>query len=101
MADGILVPQPGTEPRLSAVRAWSPNHWTGRESPPLHFGVVCYIANSDSPCYLIDPSTIFSTVDLQPYQTQRTQDSRSYSVTPDYHFPVLKGLNLFPQFFTF
>ena len=24
----ILVPQPGTEPRPMAVKAWSPNHWT-------------------------------------------------------------------------
>ena len=26
-----VVPQPGVEPRPSAVRAWSPNHWTTRE----------------------------------------------------------------------
>ena len=32
-ASGILVPQPGIEPRPSAVRAWSPNHWTTREFP--------------------------------------------------------------------
>ena len=30
-ACGILVPQPGTEPEPSAVKAWSPNHWTVRE----------------------------------------------------------------------
>ena len=29
----ILVPRPGTEPRPSAVKAPSPNHWTAREYP--------------------------------------------------------------------
>ena len=28
---GILVPQTGIEPGPSAVKAWSPNHWTARE----------------------------------------------------------------------
>ena len=32
-ACGILVPQPGIEPRPSAVKAQSPNHWTAREFP--------------------------------------------------------------------
>ena len=32
---GILVPWPGIEPATSAVRAWSPNHWTSREFPSL------------------------------------------------------------------
>ena len=32
-ACGILVPQPGTEPRSSVVGAWSPNHWLAREFP--------------------------------------------------------------------
>ena len=32
-ACGILVPQPGIEPRPSAVKAWSPNHWTAKEFP--------------------------------------------------------------------
>ena len=32
-ACGILVPQPGTEPRLSAVKVLSPNDWTARECP--------------------------------------------------------------------
>ena len=33
----ILVPQPGIEPGPSAVKVWSPNHWTARNSflPPL------------------------------------------------------------------
>ena len=30
-ACGILVPQPGIEPRPLAVSAWSPNHWPTRE----------------------------------------------------------------------
>ena len=30
-AFGILVPRPGTEPRPSAMKAWSPNRWTARE----------------------------------------------------------------------
>ena len=32
-ADGILVPQPGIESRDSAVRGWTPNHWTSRGIP--------------------------------------------------------------------
>ena len=35
VASGILVPQPGIEPRPSAVKAWSPNHWTAREFASL------------------------------------------------------------------
>ena len=33
VACGILVPQPGIEPRPSAVKMWSINHWTAREFP--------------------------------------------------------------------
>ena len=29
----ILAPQPGIEPVLPAVEAWSPNHWKAREIP--------------------------------------------------------------------
>ena len=35
MVYGILVPQPGIEPRPSAVRVRSPNHWTAREYPVI------------------------------------------------------------------
>ena len=35
VACGILVPRLGIEPKPSAVRAWSPNHWTAREFPRL------------------------------------------------------------------
>ena len=31
LACKILVPRPGIEPVLSAVEAWSLNHWTTRE----------------------------------------------------------------------
>ncbi|XP_066866622.1 zinc finger protein 69 homolog isoform X2 [Kogia breviceps] len=34
-AGGILVPQPGIEPGLLAVRQRSPNHWTAREFPAI------------------------------------------------------------------
>ena len=37
MACGILVPRPGIEPGPSAVKAWSPNHWTARELPYFLF----------------------------------------------------------------
>ena len=37
MACGILVPQPGTEPGLSAVNVQSPNHWVAREFPETIF----------------------------------------------------------------
>ena len=33
VACGILVPRPGIEPRATAVKARSPNHWTAREVP--------------------------------------------------------------------
>ena len=29
----IFVPQAGIKPRLPVMEAWSPNHWTTRESP--------------------------------------------------------------------
>ena len=35
MACGVLVPQPGTEPRSPAVEVWNLNHWTTRKVP-LH-----------------------------------------------------------------
>ena len=35
MAYRILVPQPGIEPMPPEVEAWSLNHWTAREVPPL------------------------------------------------------------------
>ena len=33
----ILVPWPGIEPTPSAVKVWSPNHWTSREFPVFIF----------------------------------------------------------------
>ena len=33
----ILIPQPGIEPRPSAVEVWSPNHWTASEVPYFTF----------------------------------------------------------------
>ena len=33
MAWGILVLQAETEPVLTAVEAWNPNHWKAREVP--------------------------------------------------------------------
>ena len=35
MACGVLVPHGGTEPMPSAVKAWSPDHWTTRDVPAL------------------------------------------------------------------
>ena len=35
----ILIRQPGIEPRPSAVKAWSPNHWTPREFPANNLNV--------------------------------------------------------------
>ena len=32
---GVLIPQPGIEPRPSTVEAWSLNHWTTREVPEV------------------------------------------------------------------
>ena len=36
-ARGILILQPGIEPRPSAVKARNPNHWTAREFPSKDF----------------------------------------------------------------
>ena len=33
VARGILVPQPATEPKLSALEMQSLNHWTAKEVP--------------------------------------------------------------------
>ena len=47
VACGILVPQPGIKPRPSAVRAWSPNHWTSREfHPNLYFLMDWFFSGS-------------------------------------------------------
>ena len=35
-----LSSRPGIEPELSAVQAWSPNHWTTKEVPLIVFIVV-------------------------------------------------------------
>ena len=40
VACGILVPQLGIELGSSAVRAWSPNHWTARELPQWVYNMV-------------------------------------------------------------
>ena len=34
---GILVPQPGIEPALPAVKVQSLSHWTTREAPQVYF----------------------------------------------------------------
>ena len=39
-ACGILVPQRGTEAGPSAVKVWSPNHWTAREFPDMAFSAT-------------------------------------------------------------
>ena len=46
MACRILVPPQGTECGLSAVKAWSPNHWTLREFPTFHFHELNYFQYS-------------------------------------------------------
>ena len=46
LACGISVPQPGTEPAPSAVKARSPNHWTAREFPR-------FISESHINCYCL------------------------------------------------
>ena len=33
LACRILVPQPGIEPGHSAVKLWTPKHWTAKEFP--------------------------------------------------------------------
>jgi hypothetical protein len=54
-ACGLLVPQPGIEPRPSAVRVLSPNHWITREF--LVFKNLLYIIH----------------MILHPYNTQKGQ----------------------------
>ena len=52
MSCGILVPRPGIEPRASAVKTQSPNHWTAREFPQssFRFSVNLRGRNRDHPC---------------------------------------------------
>ena len=40
MACRIFVLCPGIQPGLSAVKAWSPNHWTAREFPQFSGFIV-------------------------------------------------------------
>ena len=40
----ILLPRPGIEPLCRAVEAWSPNHWTTRNSHYAHFKGEEFIA---------------------------------------------------------
>ena len=47
-ACGILVPQPATEQRPSALRAWSPNQWTTWEFPFYMFLIFIIIHYIDS-----------------------------------------------------
>ena len=44
---GILVPWPGIEPRPSAVKAWSPYHWTTREFPWKDFNKVTALKSAE------------------------------------------------------
>ena len=41
VACGILVPQPGIEPKPSTMKSPSPNHWRAREFPVLHISFAC------------------------------------------------------------
>ena len=54
VACSILVPQQGIEPRPSAVKARSPNHWTTREFPPLPFlnWDICFLTLSSKSSFL-------------------------------------------------
>ena len=49
MALKILVPQPGMEPVPTVWKAWSLNHWTTREVPPLSSHFVRQGKISESP----------------------------------------------------
>ena len=43
-----LAPWPGIEPVPAVVEAWSLNHWTAREVPPLGFLIVVMCPDLDS-----------------------------------------------------
>ena len=45
-ACGILVPQPGIEPRPLAVEAQSPNHWTAGEVPLVSLLICLFFSTS-------------------------------------------------------
>ena len=49
-ANGILVPQPGIEPRHSAARGWSPNHWTARGIPSANIFFFFFLEHSLAEC---------------------------------------------------
>ena len=62
MAWGILVPQPGIEPRPSAVKPRSPNHWTAREFPKdkVAYKALYHLNPTLSPTFHSIPATLVS-----------------------------------------
>ena len=56
LAHGILIPWPGIEPGCSAVKAWSPNHWTAREVP---WRLILKLSLHHYPYVLVLISSIF------------------------------------------
>ena len=42
----VLVPWPGIEPRVTAMEAWSLNHWTTREAPVKLYLVWCSLSKA-------------------------------------------------------
>ena len=74
----VPFPSPGIKPRLLAVEAQSPNHWTAREVPKInHFKVYNSVALNTSPLSI---SKMFSSPQTKP----------SYSVRS--HFPLAPSL---------
>ena len=52
----MLVPQPGKEPALPAMRVWSLNHWAAEEVPNTH--VFTPLLSSLRQCSVGDPGSI-------------------------------------------
>ena len=61
-ASGILVPQPGMEPKPPAVKVQSPNHWTTRDVPQS-----VLLMQEISSMTLSDGLTFIQTVASEPW----------------------------------
>ena len=80
----ILVPQPGTEPMLPAVEAWSLNHWTAREAP-LSLCLSCFLPSLKSfSCRNAFPSTNYGALNSFSWLCSfRTQHKTTSPLPPE------------------
>ena len=97
---GIVVPQPGIEPRPLSVKAWSPNHWTIREFPRKHiFKIYFFILGQENiPNRKMEMSVLLKlkTIALNKKSQHILSFKRNFSEKRDYSFKkkMLEGERL-------